>query len=259
MAEYMSVAEARDQSGMRLICAQGVPGPWAEPLKNMLDLKKIPYKRGRFEVGGDHSDLIAWSAQASAPALAWNDEFPKSNWAEQLTLVESIEPMPALVPTEIRDRVQMFGYAHELCGRQGFAWCRRLMLIHKGLTNPDLPDENRAFFRAFGAKYGYTPDAAVTAPARVIEILEALTRRLETQHGEGSRYFIGHQLSALDIYWAGMSHLIEPLPPELCPMLEEFRPLYQNDHPGVGAAARPLLMEHRDFVYREHLVLPIDL
>ncbi len=42
-------------------------------------------------------------------------------------------------------------------------------------------------------------------------------------------------------------------------MVEELRPAYQNFDPAIDAAARPLLMEHRDFIYREHLVWPMDL
>ncbi len=259
MAEYVSVAEARKQSGMRMILGQGIPGPWAEGIRGILDVKKIPYTRGLFEIGSDHADLIAWTAQASAPAIAWNDEFPKSNWAEQLYLAERIQPEPALIPSNQADRIKMFGYANELCGMHGFGWSRRLMMVHQGLSTPDLPEEQRAFFQAFGAKYGYSPEAAEAAPARVIEILNALSSLLEEQQAQGRRYFIGGTLSALDIYWAGFSHLIEPLPPDECPMLEDFRPLYQNHHPAVAAAATPLLMDHRHSIYAEHLGLPMDL
>ena len=62
MANYVSIEEARDARGMRLIVAEGVPGPWAEGIRGVLDYKSIPYTRGRFEVGGDHSALIAWTA-----------------------------------------------------------------------------------------------------------------------------------------------------------------------------------------------------
>ena len=259
MAEYVSVAEARKQSGMRMVLGQGIPGPWAEGIRGILDVKKIPYTRGLFEIGSDHADLIAWTAQASAPAIAWNDEFPKSNWAEQLYLAERIQPEPALIPADQADRIKMFGYANELCGMHGFGWSRRLMMVHQGLSTPDLPEAQRAFFQAFGAKYGYSPEAAEAAPARVIAILNTLSSLLEEQQAQGSRYFIGKTLSALDIYWAGFSHLIEPLPPDECPMLEDFRPLYQNHDPDVAAAATPTLMDHRHFIYAEHLGLPMDL
>ena len=112
-------------------------------------------------------------------------------------------------------------------------------------------------FKASG--HGYSPAAAEAAPGRVAGILNALNAQLESERAKGSRYFIGGSLSTLDIYWAGMSHLIEPLPPAQCPMLDEFRPMYTNVHPDVDLAASSILMEHREFIYREHLGLPMDL
>ncbi len=259
MAEFVSVAEARKLKGMRIVLGQGIPGPWAEGIRGILDVKKIPYTRGLFEIGSDHVDLIAWTAQASAPAIAWNDELPKSNWAEQLYLAERIEPEPTLIPSDQGDRIRMFGFANELCGMHGFGWSRRLMLVHQGLATPNLPEEQRGFFQAFGAKYGYTPEAGENAPKRVIEVLNALDALLKEQLGRGDKYFIGNQLTALDIYWAGFSHLINPLPADECPMLEDFRPMYQNHDPGVQAAATERLMDHRYFIYKEHLGLPMQI
>lgn len=259
MAEYLTIAEARAASGMRLIVAEKVPGPWAEGIRGVLDAKKIPYLRGRFELDSDHADLIAWSAQASVPVIAWNDEFPRSNWIEQIYLAERVAPEPALIPSGIEDRMLMFGLCNEICAPHGFGWNRRLMLVHMGLNNPELPAENKAFFKNFGAKYGYSPAAAAAAPARVVEILQILDTQLSREAAKGSKYFIGGKLSALDIYWAGFSHLIEPLPSDLCPMLEDMRPLYMNFDPDVAQAATPRLMAHREFIYREHLGLPMDL
>jgi hypothetical protein len=113
MAEYVSVAEARKMSGMRIVLGRGIPGPWAEGIRGILDVKKIPYTRAMFEIGSDHADLIAWTAQASTPAIAWNDEPPKSNWAEQLYLAERIQPEPSLIPANQADRIKMFGYAND--------------------------------------------------------------------------------------------------------------------------------------------------
>ncbi len=259
MAEFISVAEARNKSGMRLIVAQGFPGPWAEGIRGIMDVKGISYIRALHELGADHSDIIAWTAQASVPVIAWNDEFPKSNWAEQLALCERIAPTPRLIPEDREDRIRMFGLSYEICGMNGFGWCRRLLGIHGALQVPDLPDANRAMLEAFGAKYGMSDEAVAQATGRVIGILDALRTQLESQQAKGSRYFIGNELSALDIYWAGFSHLIEPMPPDVNPMLDEYRPLYQNFDPEVDKAARPLLMEHRDFIYREHLGVPLDI
>jgi len=73
----------------------------------------------------------------------------------------------------------------------------------------------------------------------------------------GSKFLIGDRLSALDIYWAAFAALVQPLPPELCPMATAFRDHYAGMDAGVLAATSPLLLEHRDFIYREYLELPI--
>ncbi len=259
MGNFVSIEEAIRQSGMRLICVQGLPGAWGEAVKGILDVKRIPYTKGLFVPGADQSELIAWSAQSSAPVLAWNDEFPRSNWAEQLYLAERVEPTPRLIPEAVEERVRMFGFCNEICGENGLGWSRRLMIVHQMLSTPGISEESAASSRALGAKYGYSADAAQAAPARVAAILDGLSELLESSRASGNRYFIGRSLTALDIYWATFSHLIDPLPPDQCPMIEAARPMYRNTHPGVAAATRPSLMEHREFVYREHLGLPMDL
>ena len=87
MAEYISVDEARKMSGLRVVLSPGVPGPWSESAKGILHVKKIPYVRVAQEIGGANTELIEWSAQATAPVAVWNDEPPRSTWIEQLYLV----------------------------------------------------------------------------------------------------------------------------------------------------------------------------
>ncbi len=259
MAEYISVEQARNMSGLRLVLSPGVPGPWSEAAKGIFSVKKIPYVRVRQEIGGENRALKEWTAQTTAPVAAWNDEPPRSTWIEQLFLAERLQPNPPLIPANVEDRVLMFGYCNELCGERGFGWSKRLALIHPTLTNPNANEQSRAFATYLGNKYGYDPAVAAAAPARAAEILRLLGNRLEQQRVKGSKFFIGHQLSALDIYWAAFAALIQPLPHDLCSMPEPFRKLYTNTDPVVQAAVNPLLLEHRDFTYHTYLELPIDL
>ncbi len=259
MAEYIEVEPARNMSGLRLVLSPGVPGPWSEAIKGIFYVKKFPYVRVRQEVGGANLALLQWTAQATAPVTAWNDEPPRSTWIEQLLLAERLAPSQRLIPESIEDRMLMFGYCNELCGENGFGWSKRLMLVHGKLDDPKAIEAERAMFAHFGRKYGYQPALAEAAPARAAEILRSLAARLQQQRACGSRFFIGEQLSALDIYWATFAALIQPLPHEVCPMSPAFRALYVNTDPVVAAAAAPLLLEHRDFIYREYLQLPLDL
>jgi glutathione S-transferase len=111
---------------------------------------------------------------------------------------------------------------------------------------------------AFGIKYGYSPAAAAAAPAKAALILRALAGQLEAQRARDSRFLIGGQLSALDIYWAVFAALIEPLPDNLCPMPADVRRRYLCEDRAVRAATTPQLLAHRDFIYHEFLELPVD-
>ena len=257
--EYASLAAARNLPGLRLILgARAIPGPWREACKGIFHVKRVPYfpvaNRG---ADGTDRELYEWTAQRSAPVAIWNDERPRSTWIEQLYLAERLQPFPALIPASIADRALMFGYANELCGENGFGWAKRLLIIDRAATNPEADAATRAFWLQFGSKYGYSAAAAATAPARMAEILGFFGTQLAQQKANGSKFLIGDRLSALDIYWAAFAALVHPLPPELCPMATAFRDHYAERDAGVLAATSPLLLEHRDFIYREYLELPI--
>jgi len=51
--------------------------------------------------------------------------------------------------------------------------------------------------------------------------------------------------------------LFKPLPPEHCPMAEALRPAFETMDEETAKALDPILIEHRDFVYAEHLELPL--
>ena len=257
--KYATIEEARKMPGLRLILgANAVPGPWREACKGIFYVKKIPYTPvASAGADGSQRELIEWTAQASAPVAIWNDERPRSTWIEQLYLAQRLQPNPALIPADAKDRVSMFGIINEICGENGFAWCKRLTMIHSTLSNPNADPATQKFWRHLGSKYVYSEAAAAAAPARMIEVLRFLTAHLERQKAAGSKFFIGDHLSALDIYWAAFAGLVNPMPPELCPMATAFRGFYTERNPAVAAAIAPILLEHRDFIYHEYLELPV--
>jgi glutathione S-transferase len=256
MAEYIEVARARAMTGLRLVLTSGVPGPWSEAAKSILHVKKLHYVKVRQELGGANRELLEWTAQASAPVMVWNDEWPRSLWNDQLYLAERLQPNPPLVPADREDRILMFGYANEICGEHGFGWSKRLLIIRDGLSNPD--EAGRRLFSYLATKYGYDKAATEAAPARIAEILNALSARLELQRKRGSRFFIGETLTALDIYWATFAAMNNPLPDELCPLSPAFRHVYTNTDPTIKRATVPILLEHRDLIYHNFLELPLD-
>jgi len=257
--KYATLAEAKKMSGLRLILgANAVPGPWREACKGIFHVKKISYTPvASAGADGSQRELIEWTAQASAPVAIWNDERPRSTWIEQLYLAERLQPNPALIPPNADDRISMFGIINEICGENGFAWSKRLLMIDSMVNNSSVDPATQKFWKQMGGKYVYSEEAAAAAPSRIIEVLKFLTSRLEHQKSKGSKFFIGDRLSALDIYWATFAGLVHPMPPELCPMASAFRGFYTERNPAIMVAIAPILLEHRDFIYREYLELPI--
>jgi glutathione S-transferase len=254
MSEWIEIEAARGLPGLRLVLTAGVPGPWGESAKNILHVKRIPYARVRQVPGESEAALRAWTAQTSAPVAIWEDERPRSSWVEILYLAERLAPEPALLPADPSARVTMFGLCHEVAGDLGFGWQRRLMLLH-----PALEAGAGGLPALLAGKYGYTPEAGKAAPSRSAEILRTLAAQLHAQRERGSRFFVGDTLSALDLYWAAFAAMVDPLPPEQCPMNDGMRAAYTLGDPEVRAAADPILIEHRDFVYERYLELPLEL
>lgn len=257
MAQYIEVEEARQMSGLRLVLIAGVPSPWGEAAKGIFHVKKIPFVRVRHTLGGANAALQEWTGQSSAPVAMWNDERPRSGWVEQLLLAEELRPDPPLMPSLPEQRALMLGLSHEICGEMGLGWCIRLMALHAMGDAAHSPGSD--FVRSLQWKYGYSPARGATAPQRVAEILRALQARLAQQREHGHRFFMGAQMTALDIYWAAFATMLRPLPHHLCPMEESLRQTYTNTNPVVQAAAAALLFEHRDEVYRDYLELPIEM
>jgi hypothetical protein len=254
---YVEVSEARTMPGLRIVLSPGGPGPWSEAAKSICFVKKLSFIPVAQEVGGVNQELKEWTAQTSAPSVIWNDERPRNIWNDQLYLFERLAPQPRLIPENIEDRIAMFGHSNEICGENGLGWLRRLMMFQRTLSR-ESGGRGRALMGPMVQKYGYDEQAAQQAPGRIALILNSLSQRLQRQRSAGSRFFIGQQLSALDIYWATFTATMAPLPPEVCPMSPGLRRMYGNSGPVVEAALTPDLLEHRDFIYREYLQLPLD-
>lgn len=251
--EYKEVNEARDLPGLRLALTAGVPGPWSESAKFIFDVKGIDYVPVRQAGGQQNDELVAWTGHRNAPVAVFEDMPPKAQWADILALAERIKPEPSLVPEDFDDRILMFGLANEICGEGGLGWNRRLMMFDPAAGK--VPSSAGGFFNK---TYGYTKDYAAEAAGKVVYLMNRLTAQLKEQKSKGSDYFIGGKLTALDVYWAAFSQLIEPMPADLNPIPDAMRGLYNTDHPWIVQAKDPLLFDHRMMIYEKHLTLPLD-
>jgi glutathione S-transferase len=205
----------------------------------------------------DSEPLKRWAGQRSGPIAIYDDEAPRSRWDEILLLAERLAPTPALLPADPAQRALVLELAGGLCGEGGLGWWRRLQLVHAGLNGASGFPEPVA--RYLGKKYGYSPEAGAAAGAHVVERLGMLAARLAAQRRAGSRYLVGDSLTAADIYSATLIAMFRPLPSASCAMEPSTRAAFETCDAATLAALDPILLEHRDTMYREHLVLPLSL
>jgi glutathione S-transferase len=252
--DYKTVAEAKDLPGLRLALTVGGPAPWSQAAKSIFQVKKIPYIPVAQYGGQANEDLVAWTGHRNAPVAMYEKEPARTGWYEILLLAERLVPTPALLPQRVEDRALMIGLSNELCGEEGFTWQARHIMFDALLKTQGDAFKQNPMFRA----YGYSAQNAAAAPAKMRPILDALSARLHRQQGAGSRYFVGDGLTALDLYWANMSQVVVPYPPEKNPMPDFFRQLWAPVRAAVESSIDPLLIAHRDFIFTQHLTLPLD-
>ena len=257
--EFVDVETAKQRSGLRAAFVAGAPSPWGEAVKGIFHIKKIPFVGTRYLPVGDNTALVEWTGVDSGPAVMYENEKPRSGWAEILLLAERLASQPRLIPEDPEQRAVLFGLAHELCGEMGFGWSLRLVLVDRALDpNVEFPMD-APIAQYLGSKYGYRPGIGAEVKKRSLDILQMFSARWQAQKAKGSRFLLGESLTALDVYWATFVALIAPLPPDLCPMMEGLRAAFEASDPEVKKALDPALLEHRDFIYHEYLELPMQL
>jgi glutathione S-transferase len=254
--EYVSVEDAIQRGGLRMVVVGGVPSPWGEAAKGILHIKRIDWAAVRLAY--DSEPLQKWAGQRSGPVAIYDNERPRSGWAEILLLAERLAPAPSLLPADPAERALALGLAHEICGEEGLGWARRLQLVHAGLQGAGGFPVRAAQYLA--KKYGYSsPAAGAAAGARVAALLGMLAARLKAQRAAGSRYYLSGGLTAVDVYSATCMALFRPLPPEHCPIDAGTRAAFETSDAQTDAALDPILIAHRDMMYAEHLALPLEL
>ncbi len=258
--KFVSLEEAKQASGLRLTFVADAPSPWGEAVKGMLKVKNIPFTATLYN-SGDPSNkaLVEWTGEDSAPSAMYEDEAPRSGWAEILLLLERLQPEPSLIPADPEQRALMLGLSHEICGEMGLGWSLRLMMTDFAMDpNVDypIPPEMGQYL---GSKYGYRPGVGPEASKRVADILGMVAARLKDQQAKGHRFLMGENLTALDFYSATFCGIMKPLPPEQCKIMDVLRAAFEFPNPVVEKALDPALIEHRDFMYNEYLGLPMVL
>jgi len=255
--DYLSVAEARKLPGLRLVLAPHMPAPWGEAAKAVLSVRHVSYVPvGRVGMQ-PNEELYAWTGVRSAPIAVLDEEAPLTTWLDILLLADRLGSGPCLLPSDPVERALVLGLSTEICGSDGFGWSRRLEMMGRPTTrNP--PGAGSFDMSRMIRDYGVRPDSIARAPARMISIMTGLATQLRRQHAAGSVYLVGSQVSACDLYWACFSLFVSPLAEADCAMPDFMRSNYTYLTPEIAAALDPILLHHRDLVFRQHIGLPLD-
>jgi glutathione S-transferase len=256
--KYLSVAEARDLPGLRLVLTAYMPGPWGEAAKYILAARNVDFVPVEQLAMETNDDLFAWTGMRNAPIAMYENEPPQSTWLEILLLAERLGSGPSLIPDDPIDRALMMGFSTELCSPDGFAWNRRLEMMGRPETIRNPSTSGQYDMNRMQRTYGISAESIARASRRLISVMQGLTRQLKQQRDAGSDYLVGDRLSACDLHWAAFAGFVAPLPPELCPMPDFMRHNYTHLTPELAEALDPILLEHRDRVYQRHIKLPMD-
>lgn len=248
--QYLTVAEAKHKPGLRLVLTAGVPGPWSEAAKALFYHHNVEYTPVRQDGGGDNLELLAWTKHRNAPVAIYNDEAPRVRWLELIDLAERLGHGISLVPAERDLRMAMFGLINEIAGESGFGWNARLLILDARYQSAG----DDLYANPMAKDYRYEPEKAEKTKAEINRFLSFLSEQLKTQPG---RYLIGDRFTAADLYWAYFSNLLNPQDHEINPMPDYLRRTYEV--PGsVLDSYDPILMEHRDYIFEQHLLTPLD-
>src|ERR1700733_12370065 len=126
--QYLSVADARKQPGLRLVLTAYMPGPWGEAAKAVLRVRNVRYLPVEQKAMDRNEALFDWTGMRNAPIAILDDEPPQSTWLEILLLAGRLGSGPSLIRDDPLERALMMGLSTEICGPDGLGWSRRLEL-----------------------------------------------------------------------------------------------------------------------------------
>jgi glutathione S-transferase len=255
--QVVDVETARNARGLRLVILSDVPSPWSQAAKTILEFKQIPALIVR-KTARDQS-VQAWTGIPNAPVAIYDDEPPRSGWAEILELTERLRPDVPLVPSNPEQRVSMYGLTHELIGPGGLVWSGRLFTLEASFASDGAKGFSLPVAKYLAARYGYTPGCSDAARSRAIEILALLRDQLQKSRRAGHDYYLGDVPTALDIYSAAAFNALVMLPPDQCPAHPALRSAFDWMGGELKEAIAPELIAHRDQMVAKYFSLPMQL
>jgi hypothetical protein len=251
--EYLTVEDARNRSGLRLVLTRGVPGPWSEAAKAIFKLRNVDYLPVQQMAGDENTELVDWTGHRNAPVAIYENEAPRVRWLELVDLAERLGSGASLLPESRDERIFMVGLINEIAGEGGMAWNARLLMFHAGIEAQG-PDAAK---NPMYAEYQYDDNAIEASKNKIKDFLTYLAAHIKVQGDKKSPYLVGSQFTAADVYWAYFSNMLELLSPEVCPVPGGLRHIWGVLGKSVNGYDS-VLIEQRDNIFAKHLVLPFD-
>jgi glutathione S-transferase len=249
---YIELSNVANTPGLKLVLTKGMPGPWGELVKAILAVKNVSYTAVAQYPGQSDAELKALSGQTSAPVML-DDDVCITDLKEIILTIEKNYPSPQLLPSDKIALAATWELIDLIAGSDGFAWNRRLMMFTP-LMQLDPPIE---MIKTLALKYGYSEIGAQSASQKVLQVLGRIGALLNAQAKSQQVYIVGSCLTALDITWAVFSSMLLPLPEEVNAMPPGMRGSYTLNS-DLMIDVDSILIEHRDYIYKNHLTFPLD-
>lgn len=251
--EFVDVATARAARGVRMVVSGLVPSPWSEAAKGMFHVQGVPVLAVRS--ARDDADLAAFARADNVPVVMYDDEPPRTNWAQIVMLAERLGAPGSLVPTDLERRARMMGLIHELAGEDGLGWNARLRMIDASLMSEGARGFPLPVARYLGAKYGHSTERATRAQGRMREGLRGLAQALGDAELHG-----GAMPNALDVYSATFLTALTDITEAACPkMSPPLRKAFAVPFEELVGEVPEALLKHRERMFERHLQWPIAL
>jgi glutathione S-transferase len=239
--------------GLRLVLLSGVPSPWSQAALAIFRYKQLPFIQTSSRPGDPA--FLRWNGARNLPAALSDDEPVRTGWAEILALAERLAPEPRLIPSGAEARVRNLGLCHELMGEGGLAWNARLLAIDAGLSTDGREGFPLRAAEYLAPRYGWYAACASLARERALSTLAHLDAELTRTRGS---YYVGDEVSALDLYSAATLNILVPLPDADWPLPPPLRAAFTWMGQTLAIAISPALIEHRDRVVSRFFELPLE-
>lgn len=255
---WIDIDTALTEPGLRISLIPLPGGPWVEAIKGICVVKQLEYTSVLHN--SENPKLYEDTAQTSFPVVWYNNNRPLSNWSEQLYFLEKLQPKPQLIPELTSDRIMMFGIANELFYEMGWHWrilyayfAKTLFLSGKGGGRWSNSSDTELAERIskLSKKYGGNDTTLKKSAAKIMKSCHLFDQQLAIQNKKGSKFLIGTELSAADIYMASFCPFgIGKISEYFAPTAEKIDSLLHATDPNFDTKR---LLNHRKYIWQEYL------